>query len=236
MDNNVTLLFKAINYVNKKTLIPIIDDYIFIENGTFILQDAYKTYALRLDILKDIGNCVILKSDFISLKQKNSKYFIDSFTHEFLKIKVVTKDSEKMVSLPYLKKNINLYSILEEEFKFSNCIETNGISLKAILSGFKDDISFKFNDNKIMVSMGEKNPNDIESFIYFNDEFGAFCSFTVNRADSITSTIVGENLVEAISQFGLVKKNSIIQINFNENYFLITNSNVSIYISSNRNC
>lgn len=229
MENNITNLFKAINFMNKKTLIPTFDDFIIIENGSFILQDAFKTYVFSFDILNNTCNCVISKADLLKLKTKNAKYFLESVNDEGLKIKIVTKDTENEAVLPTTKRFINMESIIKKEFLCTNCIETNGINLKSILNGYKDAISFKFDGDAVMVSMGSDSP-----FVDFNAEFGELCELNIIESNDSIAQIIGQNIVDAIGQFGLVKKNSTINIKFNSNCFVLSNTNLTIYIASNK--
>lgn len=229
MENNITNLFKAINFMNKKTLIPTYDDYILIEDGSFILQDAYKTYVFSFDVLKNQGDYFFYKSDLLNLKTKNAKYFLEEIRSGLLFIKIVTKDSERVESIPLSKKSIGIKNIIAKEFTYSNSFETNGINLKAILNGYKDNITFKYIDNTIYVSMDENNTD-----VNFNEEFGELCTLSVLESNDAIAQIVGQNIVDAIGQFGLVKKNSTIKISFNEISFAITNNNLTIYILSNK--
>lgn len=229
MENNITNLFKAINFMNKKTLIPTYDDFIFIEDGSFILQDAYKTYVFSFDILKNQGNYFFYKSDLLNLKTKNAKYFIEDIRSGLLFIKIVTKDSEKFETISLLQKSINLKDVIAKEFVYSNAFETNGINLKAILNGYKDNITFKYNNDSVYVSMNEDN-----LYVNFNEEFGELCTLSALQSNEAIAQTVGQYIVDAIGQFGLVKKNAIIKISFNETSFAITNNNLTIYILSNK--
>lgn len=229
MENNITTLFKALTYMNKKTLIPAFDDFIFIEDCKFVLQDAFKTYTLSLDILSKVNGYALSKAELLKIKTKNTKYFIDSVENNMLSIKLVSKDSEKLVQVPLVKRCIGVLPLVEEEFKCFNLIETNGINLKAILNGCKDIISFKTENNCTYIAMGEGS-----DFVSFNDEFGELCSFNViDNFDSEGKTC-GQNVVEAISQFGLVKKNSTLHISFNEKCFIFSNNNIKIYFTTNK--
>lgn len=229
MENNITNLFKALNFMNKKTLLPVFDDNIIIENGSFILQDAFKVYVFKFDILKDVPNSFVNKNDFLKLKTKNAKYFLESVSDNALTIKIVTKDSETEASVSITKRFLNISSIIESEFTCSNCIETNGINLKSILNGYKDVITFKIEDEKVMVSMGADSP-----FIDFNAEFGELCELNIIKNNDSIAQTVGQNIVDAIGQFGLVKKNSLLTIKFNDKCFELSNSNLTIYITSNK--
>ena len=216
-------------YNNKKTLIPTYDDCILIEDGGFILQDAYKTYVYSLEKLKDIGNYFFYKADLLKLKTKNAKYFLEDIKVDTMIVKIVTKDTEKLEMVPLIKKCINIKQIISKEFLYSNSFETNGINLKAILNGYKDNITFKYINDNVYVSMDESS-----SDINFNEEFGELCTLSVLESNDAIAQTVGQNIVDAIGQFGLVKKNSTIKISFNEKSFAITNNNLTIYILSNK--
>lgn len=229
MENNITNLFKSINFMNKKTLIPTYDDFILIEDGSFILQDAYKTYVYSLEKLKDIGNYFFYKAELLKLKTKNAKYILEDIKADTMIVKIVTKDTEKLEMVPLIKKCINIKQIISKEFLYSNSFETNGINLKAILNGYKDNITFKYINDNVYVSMDESS-----SDINFNEEFGELCTLSVLESNDAIAQTVGQNIVDAIGQFGLVKKNSTIKISFNEKSFAITNNNLTIYILSNK--
>lgn len=229
MENNITSLFKAITFMNKKTVIPAYDDYILIENGNFILQDAYKTYILHFDVFKNVGNFVFNKADLIKIKTKNAKYFIEDISNDVMCVKIITKDSEKIESIPLIRRYLNHLSLVERDFTCSNSINTNGISLKSILNGYKDDITFKFIDGEVHVAMGADSP-----YVHFNNEFGELCTLSVESHDNSIAQTVGQNISDTIGQFGLVKKNSDLNIKFNENCFVLSNTNLTIYISSNK--
>lgn len=229
MENNITTLFKALNYMNKKTLIPAFDDFIFIEDGKFVLQDAFKTYTLSLDILSEVNGYAVSKAELLKIKTKNTKYFIDSIANDTLYVKLVSKDSERTTQLPLIKRCVNILPLVEEEFKCSNLIETNGINLKAILNGCKDVISFKTENNCTYIAMGEGS-----DFVSFNDEFGELCLFNVINDVNSEGKTCGQNIVDTISQFGLVKKNSTLHISFNEKCFIFNNNNIKIYFTTNK--
>lgn len=229
MENNITTLFKALTYANSKTLIPAFDDLIYIEDSKFVLQDAFKTYTLSLDILSCINGYALKKSELLAIKTKNAKYFIDSISNNLLYVKLVTKDSEKVVQVPLIKQCIGLLPIIEKEFNCSNLIQTNGVNLKAILKGCKDIISLKTENNRTFIAMGE----DAE-FVSFNDEFGELCSFDIINDSNAIGKTCGQNIFDAISQFGLVKKNSTLEISFNEKCFVFSNNNIKIYFTTNK--
>lgn len=229
MENNITQLFKAMTYMNKKTLIPTLDDFIFIEDSSFVLQDAFKTYILSLDILSKINGYALKKSDLLDIKIKNTKYFIHSIDEYNLNIMLVSKDSEKLVQIPIHKRCINILPIIKSEFMCSNLIETNGVNLKALLKGCKDIVSFKIENNCACIAMGE----DAE-FISFNDEFGELCTLNIIKDSFAEAKTCGQNIVDTITQFGLVKKNSTLNISFFEKCFIFNNNNITIYFTTNK--
>lgn len=228
MENNITNLFKAINYMNKKTLIPTFDEYIFIENGSFILQDAYKTYVYSLSKLQNFDNYFFSKEHLISLKTKNAKYFLEEIRDNQMFVKITTKNSEEIKTVPLLKKCINITNIISKDFSCLNTINANGMSLKLILSGYSDNLTFKSINKNIFINIG-----DDESAIDFNELFGDMCFLESINSDDSASQIPATCLVEAIGQFGLVKKNPNLNISFNEKCFSLNKENLTIYILSN---
>lgn len=229
MENNITNLFKLINFTNKKTLINDLDDNIFIENGSFILQDSFKTCVYSFDFLKDIDNSFVKKEDLLKTVTKNGKYFVEDINSERMIIKVETKTSEDRFTVPLTKKSINLTSLIEQSLSCDNLIKANGIDLKAMLKGQSSNITFKFEDEKLLVSL-----DDNVSFVDFNDEFGAFCSMDVIKSDDSISQLTGQSITDTITQFRLVKKNSELNISFNNNCFCFNNLNLTIYVLSNK--
>lgn len=228
MENNITNLFKLINFVNKKTLINDLDDNVFIENGSFILQDSFKTCVYSFDFLEDIDNCFIKKEDLLKVVTKNGKYFVEDITSDSITIRVETKAGEQTHIVPLSKKNINLSSIIEKSLHCKNLIHTNGIDLKAMLKGQSSNITFKFGENDLLVSL-----DDNESFINFNEEFGTFCKMDILESDDSIAQLSGQAITDTITQFRLVKKNSDLNIKFNNNCFCFNNLNLTIYLLSN---
>lgn len=244
MDNNITNLYKLINFTNKKTTLNELDNYVIIENGSFILQDAFKTCVYSFDFLKDIDNCFIKKEDLVKTITKNAKYYVEDINNEQMIIKAETKNGETLFTVPFTKGTLDLSSIINNEFKCNNLIKTNGISLKAMLKDQSSNLTFKFKDDSLLVSLYDDNEEEKDSsstkefddnnFMNFNDEFGVLCTMDVESSDDSIAQISGQTIADTITQFRLVKKNSDLSIQFNNICFALSNLNLTIYLLSNK--
>ena len=157
MDNNITTLIKAIKFMNKKTFIPFFDDYVIVENGKIVLQDINKTYILKIDCLSDNDNFVFKKQYILDIQQKNSKYFLKSKNDNSLLISVVSKELESEHEIPIEQKKMNHFAQMKDSLVCFNEIEFNGVNLKKMLKGHKDDITFSFSEEKLFISKKEEN-------------------------------------------------------------------------------
>lgn len=237
-NNNITPLFTAVPFMNKKTFIPLYDDYIFVENGLFIMQDLNKTYTLYVEALKNCGYFLISKENLLSLKTKNTKYFIKEVANNTLTITAVRKASKKNnannnLSETYIdtvipierNKNLANTKIIDNEYLYKNSLLFNGINLKKMLKGYKDNLGFKFIDNKFILIM---NDTDID----FISNFNTTCDLKISATDDSVVFIDAPTLYNALQQLELVKNNNLIEINFSQNSFLIQHDNTKIYILS----
>lgn len=227
MDNNITCLFKAIKFTNKKTMLPELDEYIFIENGLIILQDSHKTFSMNLPILSDKGCFAIRRDDFLKIKIKSGKYFLKDVTDSELIIEAATSKESTIKTIPIIKKYVGLKKVIDTEFITSNSIETNGVNFKAIFKGYHDIITLKFIQGKLWINMEE---NEVE----FNAHLGEMCSADVILANDCEASTTGQSIVDAIDTLGLTKKDNLVSLEFNPNVFVVSKNNIRVYVYSHK--
>lgn len=227
MDNNITTLIKAIKFMNKKTFIPFFDDYVIVENGKIVLQDINKTYILKIDCLSDNDNFVFKKQYILDIQQKNSKYFLKSKNANSLLISVVSKELESEHEIPIEQKKMNHFAQMKDSLVCFNEIEFNGVNLKKMLKGHKDDITFGFSEEKLFISIND-------DFVDFSEAFGDICPISIKKYDKSKASISGQLVYDSIAQLGLVKKNPFVNIRFNSNTFVFSDDSITIYAYSNK--
>lgn len=223
---DISNLIKALGYMNKSTLIPTYDNYIIFENNKIILQDAYKTYTMDLGINLE-NNFVLAKDDLLKVKSKNSKYYITNISENNITVEIKSKAKEESKIIEVEKRTLNHNKIIYKSFHSDNLISTNGINLKALLSGMKESITLELVEDTIYIYI---NNNKVS----FNECFGDICTLDVISKGNNTVITSGQNIVDALNQFGLTKKDNLCNISFNKNGISLMHNNITIHINSNK--
>lgn len=222
MNVNVSQIYKAMSYMNKRIENNAIDNCVIFEEGDIYLLDLMKIYKISTEEKALKNNFVINKEELAKIKTKNAKYFIQNQDMNKIFINVETKVDKNMREVPIFLRDYGIKNILNN-VTFSNSIDIDGMALKDMLKGMDKEISFDTVD-------------DIPHFSFDGNKLPLkdICTCDIKAVDNHLFKIIGQNISDCISQLGVTKKNNTINMKYNNDYICFTNNDIQVYHLGNK--